>query len=290
LNEHASFPVAGRAAEPRPLPSSAVTALATAWRHTRINLRVYPYSLFAARVLAGLYTVGLAYYMYAHLFRGDVAGSFRALAGTEDYLTYAVIGGIVFFFLQGVLLNVGRMLILERREGTLLAILLTPTSRLAYLIGGMLQYSLMVGVESVVMIAAGLLLGADFSHLNLGAAAAGAFLSLIGFFGMGVLLGAVMLHTQDTFVTQNFVLAALYLVCGVVFPVEYLPTPLRWLGEAIPVTPALRLLRGALLQGSALGEQLPIVTHLVALSLIYFALGVGLLGRVERLAREAGNW
>jgi ABC-2 type transport system permease protein len=64
------------------------------------------------------------------------------------------------------------------------------------------------------------------------------------------------------------------LLSGFMFPFRGMPVWAQWIGEAIPVTHFLRLVRGALLKGQTLGDQWRELTALLAFVLIVTALAM----------------
>jgi ABC-2 type transport system permease protein len=74
------------------------------------------------------------------------------------------------------------------------------------------------------------------------------------------------------------------LLCGFTFPPSYLPDALRWLGEALPMTPALRVLRAATLQHAPLTAVVPDLLRGLGLGGLYLVVGLRLLGPAERRA------
>jgi ABC-2 type transport system permease protein len=76
------------------------------------------------------------------------------------------------------------------------------------------------------------------------------------------------------------------LVCGFVFPPNYLPLPLQWLGAALPVSGDLRLLRAALLNGTAPLAVMQDIVIYTLLGLVYAVAGLMLMQWAERQALE----
>lgn len=107
-------------------------AKATFVRNTLVMMRAYPWSFVIGHILSGVYTVLFAYFAYHYVFAGQLDGRFLHLTGTDDYLSYAILGGAFYAFAVSTLMNVSRSLITELREGTLEAVLLTPSLRRGY--------------------------------------------------------------------------------------------------------------------------------------------------------------
>lgn len=250
------------------------------------NIRVYAWSSFGLRVLNGLFTVAIAYLLYNTLFKGQTLASFQAYTGSKDYLTFAVIGSAILIYANGALLGVGRSLITERRMGTIEALFLSPTSHSAYLIGVLLQQMLLATVDVVMVFLIGIFFGADFSRINWPAFLVTLIIGYVGFLGMGVILSAAMLYLRDTYLTQNTVLSVLFLLCGVLFPIQYLPFWAQWISNVLPLTATLQLARNSAMLGMSIGQQLGSLGVLLGLSLVYCLFGLFFMQKVRRIALE----
>lgn len=259
---------------------------ATARRVLLENLRAYQWGFFANRLLTSFFSVTLAFLLYNVLFNRQIDASFQAYTGSTDYLTFTVIGVSIQAYVQGALLNVGRSLIGERRAGTLEGLFLAPAPHSAYLLGVMLQQTLLTTLDFLVILAISIPFGANYAQTNWLALALILLIAHIGFLGMAVILGAVMLYLRNTYLTQNTVLAILLLICGVLFPVEYLPDWVQRIAAFIPLTHALRLARGNVLLGRDLAQQAPEFLGLLLLSVVYCVVGLLLVGRVRKIALE----
>ncbi|MGH8999101.1 MAG: ABC transporter permease [Acidimicrobiia bacterium] len=126
----------------------------------------------------------------------------------------------------------------------------------AYLIGRALAMTTSVGAGgAVVTIGVGALaLGVDLdlSAGGLAFAAGATVLGLIGVFAVGLLAVSYALRaTGDAWQLPDALAAALYLVCGAIFPVPVLPGALEAISRAVPITWWLEALRRALLGADA---------------------------------------
>lgn len=263
-------------------------AYATFVRNWIVIRRAYPWSFFIGTLLSGLYTVVLAYFTYHILAGGQLGTAFRTYAGTADYVSYVVVGAGVYMFAVRMLLGVGRSLITERREGTLESLLLAPAERWSYFIGVTVQWAAASAAELMVMLLLTVPLGLQLATINPWTFLLTMPVALLGIWGMSMVLGAIMLATRDTYITQNTLFAAMALIGGFTFPPQYLPRPLAWLGAALPVTGDLRLIRAALLHGAAPAAVLVDLIVYAMLGLLYVLLGLRMMRWAERRALE-GN-
>lgn len=250
------------------------------------NIRVYPWSFFAARVVSSFFTVILAYFMYHVLFSGRTVNSFQIYTGSSDYLTYLVIGVSIQAYADGALLSLGRSLVIERRIGTIECLFLTPVPLSAFLLGVMLQQALLTTVDFLVVILISLPFGLDLSLINWPAFVLILLIGQVGFMGIGILLSALMLYLRDTYLTQNTALTLLFFLCGVLFPIEYLPGWLQVISNLIPITHTLTLARRSALLGTSIAQQWPDILWLLGLSLIYCILGLLSLYWVRKASLE----
>lgn len=87
-----------------------------------------------------------------YLIKGDIDSKFAIYSGSDDYLTYVIIGGMLSIFSVSMMMNVSRALITEWREGTLEALLLSPSSRSGYFLGNAVQQLYRSGAELLVVL------------------------------------------------------------------------------------------------------------------------------------------
>ncbi|MDI6706729.1 MAG: ABC transporter permease, partial [Bacillota bacterium] len=200
------------------------TMLATAKRNYYIAKRVFPWSFIVQRIVIGLYTVLFSYFIYHYMFRGYLDSRFETYTGSSDYITYTILGVSLYTFAVSTLMNVGRSLMNELREGTLEALLLSPCSRKGYFLGNLIEQVGRSFLEFFVVLIVGWLLGAKLLNIKIEQLIIVLILSIFSFFSMGVSLATVMLRTRDTYITQNTLFIIVSLVCGISYPIQYLPT------------------------------------------------------------------
>lgn len=261
-------------------------AKATIIRNQTDNLRAYPWSFTFGHMINGLYIVLVSYFAYTYLIKGELDHRFVQFTGSNDYLTFAIIGGVLSTLSVTMMMNVSRALITEWREGTLEVILLAPASRWGYFLGTAIQqlYRMMLVFIPVTLI--GFWLGLRTPLADWLSVGIGIVLFFLSCFSMAMVLGAIMLYTRDTYIVQNTLFSILALVCGFQFPVQYLPLPLQWLGEIFPLTSSLDMLRDSLLTGGLVWEQPErIVTNLI-LCVVYTLVGFFMNRQVERTVFE----
>ncbi|AIQ18837.1 hypothetical protein H70357_20645 [Paenibacillus sp. FSL H7-0357] len=256
------------------------TAIATAVRNQRSNLRAYPWTFTFGHIIEGGYLVLISYFSYYYLIRGELDAQFSVFAGSSNYLAYVIIGGALSIFSTSMIMNVSRALMTEWREGTLEALLLSPSRRNGYFLGNAAQQLYRSGFELVTILLFGYLAGLRLPTPHLLSVLTSGLLFLLSCYAMALVLGSIMLYTRDTYIVQNTFFAVTTLLCGFQFPRQYLPGYLQQAAEIFPLTSALELLRSSLLTGEEVGlSDVPLV---LLLSFLYIAVGLWCNRRVER--------
>ena len=259
---------------------------ATIQKEFWIRLRAYPVSFMVGCILTSFYTTLGAWLMYHYFFRQRLALDFTDLTGTSDYMSYAIVGSLLYLFVVRTCLNVSRRLITELREGTLESLMLAPFKRTSYFVGNMLLQTVMTFLETAIAAMIGVFFGLRIHDICFWKLVIATALSLYGFFGLSLILGCVMIYARDTYISQNTLFADIFLVCGITFPKEYLPYPLQLLGNIIPVTDGLTLMRAAILGGLSSERYCIIALRFFILGSVYIISGLPLMKRLEIIALE----
>lgn len=251
-----------------------------------IQYRAYPVSFLVGNLLTGIYTSVGAWFLYHLMFGGKLSADFVKMTGTADYMSYVIVGCLVYLFVTRTCLNVSRSLITELREGTYESLMIAPFKRAEYFMGNMLVQTVTTSMEILVSTAAAIPFGLRFTGMN----AAGFFwsllLSLYAFFAVSMVLGCVMLYTRDTYISQNTLFVFLFLVCGITFPAEYLPVWLQRITDWIPAKGAVALIRGSTLLGKSIKDMTTTAAWVSGISTVYLAAGFWMMKKTEKHALE----
>ena len=262
------------------------TAKATFIRNMISMMRAYPWTFFISHILSGIYTVIFGYFTYRYVFQGALNEQFSKYAGTNDYLTYVFLGGAMYAFAVSTLMNVSRSLITEYREGTLEALLLTPSSRKGYFMGNVLQQISRTSLEFIIIILFGMLFGLNLANVDVISSFIIWLGAILAFFTQALVLGSIMLYFRDTYISQNTLFVTMAFVSGVTFPIQYLPEWLQPLSLIMPLTPALEAFRQSVIEGQGLAVSSGQLLHLAILSVIYLLIGSKGIKRTEKIIIE----
>ena len=146
----------------------------------------------------------------------------------------------------------------EWERGSMMQLFATPVGRLEIVIGKLLPYLVLGALAGLLVLTVG---GWVFGVPFRGSAPTLmllALLFLIGMLGQGLLISVVtrnqMVATQVA--AMSSMLPSL-LLSGFLFPIENMPTPLRWLSRVVPARYFVSGLRGVLLRGNGIAELWP---------------------------------
>jgi ABC-2 type transport system permease protein len=221
-----------------------------------------------------------------------------AKGGLESPLFPGVfVGNALFIYVPAVLAGISWTIIDDREHyGMLKYVYTAPVNVLTYLVGRGVAKTLVATIAVVLMLLLGTLaLGVPIRFgsidwlLAIGSLALGA--AMLAFFG--ILLGGVTLVTaRHNYGVGEAVAGGLYLLCGVVFPLDTLPVWLSAVGRAIPITYWVEAMRRALLgeaTASFSGLSNGVLVAIIAgSSAVLAVLAVLAFRAAERRARSRG--
>jgi ABC-2 type transport system permease protein len=178
----------------------------------------------------------------------------------------------------------------ERYTGTINSLFLTPASRDAVVIGYSLgAISVFVAPAMIVATLIGIVTGVEFEISQPIAPIVCGIALVIASLAMAHLLSGAFILTRRANMFANFLQAPIYLLSGMVVPIDDLPHALRWFAYIFPVSAGMDALRGTLLTGDSLSSVAAPLIRLLVVSVLLFVVGHWMLGRVEHAARSAGS-
>jgi ABC-2 type transport system permease protein len=186
---------------------------------------------------------------------------------------------------MGVSMTVGN----ERLFGTLPYLIGSPAPRGPLFLGRAL-FHILDGLVTVIFALplAVLFFGLDLSHSNLPLVAGCVLLLSATSTGLGLILGSISLMTQEGWFITSTISMALYILCGINFPVSALPAPLQAVAYALPMTRGIEAARMAL-EGATWAEVSGLVAGEAVIGLIYAMVGYGLFRLMEKRSLISGK-
>lgn len=213
-----------------------------------------------------------------------------ATEGTH-YFAFLLIGMISFSFLSHAVGAVPGAIGGGIKTGTFEALLSTPT-RLPYLLGGMTGYGyLWTGIRAALLLAAGVVLGAQFAWDRTLIAAGILLLIVLVHIPFGLIAASMMLAFRTTARVPAVVLGMSGLLGGVYYPTHVIPSWIEYFADAIPLSYGLRALRRVFLEGWAVThpQVMTDLAILLAFIVVLWALGAWMFSVAMRYARRMGT-
>lgn len=187
---------------------------------------------------------------------------------TELQIVPALIGVILHLTL---VLFTAMAIVRERERGNLEMLIATPVSTPELMMGKLLPYILIGLIQTTIVLLAGLWLfdvplrGETIDLYT--AALAFIFAAL----ALGLFISTLAATQMQAMQLTIFTFLPSVLLSGFMFPFEGMPKAAQWLGEIIPLTHFIRMVRGILLRGTELGALLPELGILLVFGLVFLA-------------------
>jgi len=231
--------------------------------------------------------IAIARYMYSPFADSGEPALARAV-GTDSATLFIFLGYVGYVFFFSMVQSAWRFT-WERFYGTLEVAFLSPVNRFALVLGNALS-SL---VESVWMFA---VLSVAALYMFQGGTSPAPLRMILSLLAMvvaavawGTLLNTLFLFTRDAGVFFTVLQDPMNFFSGVRVPITAFPPWLRAVSYAFPLTFALNIMRGSVLEGRGFYECLPPVACLAASIAVMLALSYALVGLAERLSKERGT-
>jgi ABC-2 type transport system permease protein len=215
------------------------------------------------------------------------SGARADIAGVQLYL---LIGSLLWSYLSLVFFEVSFAIAWERWEGTIEYTFMAPVRRVTHLFGicsFAIVYAMLRSV--IILIVVALAFRLDLSHADIPAALVVLAAATLPVLGLGIFTSVLPLLSPEKGEQMTVaVQGVLLLVSGVYYPLTVLPTALRVVGQASPLTYTLTGIRSALLDHAGIGDLLGTIALLLAMGAVLIPGGVMVFARAERRAKRLG--
>ena len=193
----------------------------------------------------------------------------------EAITAYNIVPGLLGIILSLTLVMMTALSVTRETErGTMETLLATPLEPLEIMIGKLAPY-VMVGLvqTAIILTMAATLFQVPMEGGWVGLSL-GVGLFITGSLALGFLISTVARSQLQAMQMSFFYILPSILLSGFMFPFRGMPGWAQWLGEVIPVTHFLRVVRGSLLKGQVLGDQWRELAALTAFVLVVTALAM----------------
>jgi ABC-2 type transport system permease protein len=176
----------------------------------------------------------------------------------EGLTNYNVVPGLIGVILTMTLVMMTSMAMTRERErGTLENLLATPVRPFEMMIGKILPYVLIGYVQVLLVFAAARLLFEVPMFGNFALLSAAILLFIVATLGVGFAFSTVARSQMQSMQMTLFYFLPNILLSGFMFPFRGMPTWAQWLGEVLPLTHLLRIVRAVMLKGATTVDILP---------------------------------
>lgn len=162
----------------------------------------------------------------------------------------------------------------ERERGTMENLLAMPTRPLEVLVGKIVPYILVGYVQLTLILLAARFLFHVPIHGNLALLALSAFLFIVANLAMGITFSSLAANQLQAMQLAFFFFLPSILLSGFMFPFRGMPVWAQWLGECLPLTHFLRIVRGILLKGNTLADIAPQLWPILLFAVVALAIGM----------------
>ncbi|WP_028590001.1 ABC transporter permease [Paenibacillus massiliensis] len=178
---------------------------------------------------------------------------------------------------------------LERQDGTLEIIFLSPVNKLALIygrvLGALIQNIWMFFLFSVLMIC----FVRGFPIFNLVYLPICVLVVLVAATAWGGLMNAIFLFSRDATIVFSLFNEPMHLLAGVRVPVSVFPWGIKVLSVLLPLTHSLHIMRKLLMEGDLL-SSIPSIIYLFFTVIVMIILTVVIIHFAEKNARKNGSY
>ena len=246
------------------------------------------YRLSFLLTIGGVVVRALIFFFLSEFIEAATGGVLGEYGG--DYFSFVIIGIALGGYFSTGLTSFAKALRQAQTTGTLEAMILTPTP-VSWLVIGSASWSYVYTTFRVLiyLVVGALFLGLDLSRANYLAALVILLLSIVSFASLGILAASlIMVVKRGDPITAVFGNLS-NLIGGVFYPVAILPGWLQAVAYLLPITYALRAMRGALLAGAGWNELAPDIVALCLFCLVLFPLALLVFRYAVDRARAEGT-
>ncbi|NOT34632.1 MAG: ABC transporter permease [Candidatus Eisenbacteria bacterium] len=183
-----------------------------------------------------------------------------------------IVPGIIGMILSNILIMMTALsMVREREHGTMEQLIVTPLQRAEIMIGKIAPYVLV----GVVQITAILGLGHLLFHVPIRGSIllvyGASLIFIVASLGLGLFISTLSQTQAQAMQSSFFFLLPNVLLSGFMFPREAMPPLANWLGNLLPLTHFLWVIRGVVLKGVGLAELWPQLLALVGFAVMFFS-------------------
>ncbi len=241
---------------------------------------------FLFRVLSAVLNVAI-YYFIARVFNATAAPYLSAYGGS--YFAFVILGVAFSEYMSIGMSAIGESVRDGQTTGTLELLLLSPTQLLTTLFSSSLWSYVFATLRVLVYLVVGIFLGIDYGNANVPFALLTLVISIVSFNALGLFAASVIILMKRGDPLGWALRVGSLMLSGVYYPVDVLPGWLRSVGQALPLTHSLELLRRSLLLGEGFAELGGELLSLALLTAVLVPIGLVACQVAINIARVDGS-
>jgi ABC-2 type transport system permease protein len=207
----------------------------------------------------------------------------------QEYFAFLVVGLISMAFINTATGALHSTFSSDISSGALEAVLATPVSMPALLLGMLGQAFSWTALRAIMTMTGAALLGAQIVWSHALTATAVLMLTVLAYVGLGILCAAFVVAFRTTGPFPTAVVAASMFLGGVYYPTSVIPSWLSAISAAVPLTYGLRALRRTLINGASVWEISSDIGMLLGFVVVLLAISTAVFAWSLRYARHAGT-
>ena len=241
---------------------------------------------FALTIGGSIFNI-LGIFFLSEAFGPNLAAPVERYGGS--YFGFAVIGVALMAFMAVGLGSTASRIREGQLMGTLELMLLSPNSLGLVLFSSSLWSHALAAGALLLTLVAGVALGMNVSNANVLMACVSLLFSVVAFNALGLVAASVVIVIKQGSPVTLVVGLASALAGGVLYPTDVLPGWLQGVGQVLPLTHALELIRRSVLRGEGIETMWGPLGSLAALTAVMLPLGLWACGRAVRIAQTDGS-
>jgi ABC-2 type transport system permease protein len=271
----------------RTFRASLLSSLKMALRY--VTLR----GLVAFNVSVPLFFVLTSWVIGEFMTGGGGSTFFTEVTGMSDYLSFVTIGFAFNSFIFSAVFGGSHAIRGEQEHGTAELVFVTPSNKLAWLLGKMMGNLIFSIITFTVLLAFGAILFGfhPTQQPNIPLAILGVLLTMIALTAFGFVFAGVCFMAKRENELSQVLWPMMVLFSGLAFPITGFPLWWRIIAWMFPITHGAEIARNALLLGSTFLDpnMLIRISMLILQTLILLPIGTTLYTRMEKAARKKGT-
>jgi ABC-2 type transport system permease protein len=207
--------------------------------------------------------------------RGPIDLRVHALYNPEVITQYNIVPGLLGIVLTMTMVMITALAITREREsGTMENLLSMPTRPLEVLIGKIIPYILVGYVQvGLILVAAHFLFRVPMLG-SISLLLASTFIFIVANLAVGITYSTIAENQRQAIQMSFFFFLPNVLLSGFAFPFRGMPDWAQWIGEVLPLTHFLRIVRGILLKANGFQDVVPEIWPIALFTVVALAIGV----------------